>query len=236
MSTHAAPAAPAIHYPDSDGLPMAENTLQFRWITTIVGGLEALFRGDPHVFVAGDLFWYPVEGDNTTRTAPDAMVVFGRPKGDRGSYMQWVEDDIAPQVVFEVLSPGNRFGEMARKLAFYERFGVEEYYLFNPEPIWLEGWLRDGDALREIPQTDGWRSPRLDTRFEVTDSEFRIVGPDGRPFESYLDIARRAEEERRRAEEERRRAEEERRRAEEERRRADRLAEQLRALGVEPDV
>jgi len=27
----------------------------------------------------------PVEGDNKTRAAPDALVVFGRPKGDRGS-------------------------------------------------------------------------------------------------------------------------------------------------------
>ena len=31
----------AIVYPDSDGQPMAENTLQFRWIVTIEGGLEA---------------------------------------------------------------------------------------------------------------------------------------------------------------------------------------------------
>ncbi len=32
------------------------------------------------------------------------MVVFGRPKGDRGSYKQWLENQIAPQVVFEILS------------------------------------------------------------------------------------------------------------------------------------
>ena len=43
-----------------------------------------------------------------------------------------------------MLSPGNRFGEMTDKFAFYERFGVEEYYLFNPQPIWLEGWRRVG--------------------------------------------------------------------------------------------
>jgi Uma2 family endonuclease len=60
--------------------------------------------------------------------APDAMVAFGRPKGHRGSYMQWRGGGIAPQVVFEVLSPDNRAGELARKFQFYERFGVEEYY------------------------------------------------------------------------------------------------------------
>ena len=29
---------------------------------TIQGGLDALFRDNPQVFVAGDLLWYPVEG------------------------------------------------------------------------------------------------------------------------------------------------------------------------------
>jgi hypothetical protein len=49
-----AAAAPII-YPESDGRPIAENTKQFRWIVTIEGGLEALFRDAPDVFVAGDL-------------------------------------------------------------------------------------------------------------------------------------------------------------------------------------
>ena len=213
MSTQA--TSRAVYYPESDGLLIADNTLQFHWITTIVGGLEALFRDNPNVFVAGDFFWYPVAGDNKARVAPDAMVVFGRPKGDRRSYLQWLEDDIAPQVVFEVRSPNSRFGEWYRKLAFYHRFGVEEYYLLNPEPIWLDGWLREGEHLREIAETNGWVSPRLGIRFEISDEELRIVGPDGCPFETYVDIARRAEEERRRAE---------------------RLAEKLRAAGIDPDV
>jgi Uma2 family endonuclease len=87
-----------IIYPDSDGEPMADNTKQFRWIVTVENGLEVLFADRLDVFVAGDLLWYPVEGDNKTRAAPDAMVVFDRPKGDRGSYQQWREQGIAPQV------------------------------------------------------------------------------------------------------------------------------------------
>src|SRR5262249_57937537 len=79
----AAPAA-EVEYPDCDGEPMSDNTLQFEWIVTIKEGLEAVFRDDPDVFVAGDLLWYPIEGDNKTRAAPDAMVAFGRPKGYRG--------------------------------------------------------------------------------------------------------------------------------------------------------
>jgi hypothetical protein len=43
--------------------------------------LELLFANLPDVLVAGDLLWYPVQDNTKIRTAPDAMVVFGRPKG-----------------------------------------------------------------------------------------------------------------------------------------------------------
>src|SRR2546425_11584042 len=146
-----------IVYPDTDGMPMAENTLQFQWIVTIKGGLDHLFADDPNVFVAGDLFWYPVEGHPEIRIAPDVLVAFGRPKGHRLSYMQWEEGGVPPQVVFEVLSPGNRLGEMLRKFEFYRRYGVEEYYLYDPDPRRLEisGFLRQGDGLLEVPSMDG---------------------------------------------------------------------------------
>jgi Uma2 family endonuclease len=203
---------------------LADNTLQYEWITKLVGGLQAVFRNHPDVFVAGNLLWYPVEGDNLTRTAPDAMVAFGRPKKDyRGSYKQWCEDGIAPQVVFEVLSPGNRAGEMADKLAFYDRFDVEEYYVIDPERNGgVKGWRRVDGVLCKIEGMDGWVSLRLGIQFEVRDGQLHVLGPDGRPFETYAEIAQRAEDERRQAEEERQDA--------------DRLREKLRALGIDPDA
>ena len=54
------------------------------------------------------------------------MVVFGRPKGRRGSYRQWEEDNIPPQVVFEILSPGNNanvftvFGPTSQSQGIYK--------------------------------------------------------------------------------------------------------------------
>src|SRR3954464_9998929 len=161
MSTSLSPPRPTIEYPDSDGQPMADNTLQFEWIVTIKGGLEALFRDRPDVFVAGDLLWYPVEGDATIRLAPDALVVFGRPKGYRGSYRQWEEGDVAPQVVFEVLSPGNTVLELMRKHDFYTRHGVEECYYLDPENGEAAGWRREGESLVAVEPMDGWVSPRL---------------------------------------------------------------------------
>jgi Uma2 family endonuclease len=259
MSTIIRPAPPrVIHYPDNDGNAMAENTLQFEWIVTIEGGLAALYRNDLDVFVAGDLLWYAVEGNPKIRTAPDAMVVFGRPKGRRGSYKQWEENGIAPHVVFEVLSPGNRAGEMERKFQFYERHGVEEYYIYDPDRGDLVGWLRVDHILQEIPDMSGWTSPRLGIRFEPGDGpdNLAIIRPDGQRFLTFVELSQRAESaeeladaERQRADEQARLADAERQRADEqarladaERQRADeqaqvaaRLAARLRELGIDPD-
>ncbi len=200
-----APVKPII-YPDSDGKPMADNTKQFDWIVTLVGGLQALFADNPNVFVAGDLLWYPVEGDNKTRIAPDALVAFGRPQGHRGSYQQWEEGGVAPQVVFEVLSPGNTRKEMANKLAWYERYGVEEYYLYDPDHGHLQGWLRQGGQLVEIARMRGWVSPRLGVHFDLDGMDLCLTGPDGQRFVSYLEVAQRAASAEQRAEQEAQRA------------------------------
>jgi Uma2 family endonuclease len=230
-----------IIYPDSDGQPMADNTKQFNWIVRIKENLEILFANNPEVFVAGDLLWYPVEGSNTIRRAPDAMVAFGRPKGDRGSYKQWEEGGIAPQVVFEILSPGNRFGELLSKFQFYDRYGVAEYYIYDPDRIELSGWCRQSEELLEIPDMQGWVSPQLGIRFELVE-ELQIFFPDGKPFLSFLEITQQAELATQAAEIANKRAEEEKHRADEEKQRADvaeykarLLAERLAQLGIDPD-
>jgi len=243
-----APVPAEIDYPESDGRPMADNTLHWQWMATIKENLEILFRDRDDVFVAGDLLWYPSEGDNTVRAAPDALVAIGRPKGHRGSYRQWSEGGIAPQVVFEVLSPSNRSGELVSKVLFYERHGVEECYIYDPDARELAGLLRRGSQLESIADMRGWRSPRLGIRFEPGDGDLKIYRPDGRPFLTYLELSRaaeqaeeqmreataRAEQEAARAEQEAARAEQEAARAEQEAARANALERQLRALGVKP--
>ncbi len=171
-----------IIYPEDDGKPMAENTEQFNWITKIKDELEILFADNPDVFIAGDLLWYPQEGDNKTCLAPDVMVAFERPKGFRSSYLQWKEGNIPPQAVFEILSPSNTKKEMRNKLKFYEKYGVEEYYVYDPDNIAFEGRIRCQGRLQEIKNIQEWQSPRLNVRFELTDEGLRIIGPDGCKF------------------------------------------------------
>ncbi len=226
-------------YPSRDGNPMSDNMLQFRWITTVQGGLDTLFGDDPQVVVAGDCLWYPVEGNNKIRIAPDTMVIFGRPRGDRGSYIQHREAGIPVHVAFEVLSPGNRAGEMRRKLAFYETYGVEEYYILDPDFARHKGYLREGDKLVPVPDLFGFTSPRLGIRFEMTRTmkkELRIVTPSGTLFQPYFDIARKLDVSERRIEAERERANEAELQATADRERVERLLAQLRASGMEPDA
>lgn len=187
-------STPQLIYPESDGQPLADNTIQFRLIVTIAGGLDALFKDNPNVFVAGDLFWYPVEGEPWVRIAPDVMVAMGRPKGDRRSYKQWEEGNIAPQVVFEIASKSNSLKELeGTKLRFYERYGVEEYYLFDPDRETLKGWLRQGNKLNPIPTMFGWVSPSLGIRFEWKGQELHLYRPDGEQLATYLEMVERAE-------------------------------------------
>lgn len=224
-----------IIYPDSDGKPMADNTKQFQWIVTIKENLEILFASQPDVFVAGDLLWYPVEGE-LIRQAPDVLVVFGRPKGDRGSYKQWEEDNIPVQVVFEILSPGNTLKEMAKKQKFYERYGVEEYYIYDPDKNDLNGWLRSQEGeLEVIEEINTWVSPRLGIRFHLTPQTLEIYRPDGEKFLTSVELAQQREQERQRAETERQRADDALSQLEEERKRYQDLLQKLQEKGIDPE-
>ncbi|MGJ0604531.1 Uma2 family endonuclease [Cylindrospermopsis raciborskii] len=213
---------PKIVYPESDNKPMADNTRQFTWIVKIKENLEILFKSNADVFVAGDLFWYPVEGSNKIKLAPDTMVVFGRPKGHRGSYRQWEENNIPPQVVFEILSPGNNNTEMDRKKLFYLEHGVEEYYVYDPDRISLEVSIRENNSFKEIENFTTWTSPRLKIRFDMSQDELVIYYPDGSKFLSPVELSNYAEQERFLKEQETQRAERERLLKEQETQRAER--------------
>jgi Uma2 family endonuclease len=232
-----------IIYPDDNGEPMSDNTEQFRLIVWIKENLELLFANIADVFVGGNLLWYPVEGNNKLSQAPDVMVAFGRPKKYRGSYQQWNEDNIAPQVAFEILSPGNRLTPMLQKQRFYEQYGVEEYYLYNPDNVDLTIWERREQRLELIEQVNGWVSPRMGIRFQLSETELQIFGPDGTPFVNFVELAQlrsqaesRAEQAESRAEQEQQRAEQAETLLEQEKLRSQVLEAQLREMGIDPNL
>jgi Putative restriction endonuclease len=210
---------------------------------------------------------YPEPGTErqAVRLAPDVDVAFGVPKGYRGSYRVWEEEDIFPQVIFKVWSPSNRAGQMEEKRQSYELYGAEEYYVIYPEaPVSVEVWHRQDDELHRVEDVTGWVSPRLGIRFEQQGANLRVIQPDGTPFLTFAELIAQRDAERDRAAEAELRAENARRealqiaaqrdaarataaadharaaleaqqRAEAEQR-AERLAEKLRELGLDPDA
>jgi Uma2 family endonuclease len=223
-------------YPESDGQPMAENTQQYDWLVKIKENLEILLADRADAFVAGDLFWYPdPNAQRTPPMAPDVLVVLGRPKGARGSYRQWEEDGIAPQVVFEIRSPANRADEMAYKRQFYEQHGVEEYYVYDPHRHELEIYQRQGTHLQRQRHLNGWISPRLRIRFALLPQRLELYYPNGEPFYTSVELAQLRAAAVAQVEQAVQWAKQEQAEKEQERARAARLAERLRALGIDPD-
>ncbi|WP_017304664.1 Uma2 family endonuclease [Spirulina subsalsa] len=235
-----APIRSEILYPDSDGKPMAENTLQYRWIVRLVTNLKHLLR-EQVAFVAGDLLWYPVQVKTppAPAQAPDAMVAFGRPPGDRGSYKQWEEDNIAPQVVFEILSPSNTMKEMVAKQMFYEKYGVLEMYFYDPETYDFWGYTRETTEEGFIlvsPLHLPWTSPLLQIRFELFEDGLSLFYPDGESFKEPGEFILEREQARLERDQARLEREQAREREEQTQQKLERAMAKLQELGIDPNT
>jgi len=219
VSTTNGTAVGPIIYPESDGKPMADNTKQMRWIKMLSNNLEGMFHDQPDIFVACNLMWYAVEDEPEEYAAPDVMLAFGRPKGDRGSYRQWEEKDVPVTVAFEILSPSNDRKEMIDKLLFYDSHGVEEYYVYDPEKNTLDIYRRGRAALVLVRDIAGYVSRRMGIRFEMTMPEMTVYRPNGERFLIPAEIEAERDAARKRADEAERRVGAEKQRADDAERR-----------------
>lgn len=153
----------SVVYPESDGQPMADNQVQFNQMARLYQQLETRFGDREDVCIGGDLLWYPVEGHPEICRAPDIFAVPGRPKLPlRRAWLQWEEDGVAMRHVVEILSPANSGSEMLEKRRFYERYGVEEYLVFDPENGSLEVHVRTDLGLVPLAVELPWRSEVLE--------------------------------------------------------------------------
>jgi len=84
-----------------------------------------------------------------------------------------------------------RSGAEGEALLFYNQYGVEEYYLYDPEPEQQEltGFRRDGTQLVPIANMDGQVSPRLGIRFDMSGPASRLFAPDNELFRSHQELA-----------------------------------------------
>jgi len=131
-----------VFYPSSDGEPMAETTLHVQAIILLLQALQDFFRAAAEVFIAADLFWYWEEGNPNARKAPDVMVVKGVPKRERRSFFSWQENNAIPCAVFEIASQSTWREDLYEKRRLYAERGVREYFLFDPEALYLRPALQ----------------------------------------------------------------------------------------------
>lgn len=85
---------------------------------------------------------------------PDLVFV----SNDRSSI--WTDKNAqgAPDLAIEILSGGNREREETRKLQLYQRFGVREYWIFDPAPETVRVYRRKGTRLllvQELSKAEG---------------------------------------------------------------------------------
>lgn len=131
-----------IHYPDSDGEPMAESDAQRQYLTYAVEALERHFRAREDVYVSGNLLLYYQEGNPRACVAPDCFVVFGVANRERRTYKLWLEDNQAPAFVLEITSASTRAEDQGSKRGLYAYLGVREYWQYDPTGDYLEPRLQ----------------------------------------------------------------------------------------------
>jgi len=84
--------------------------------------------------------------DDETVVQPDVFWVSGADSRCRlGDDGYWYG---APDLVIEVLSPGTARRDKAEKFRLYEKYGVREYWLADPDARYAEVWRRAGEASR----------------------------------------------------------------------------------------
>jgi len=167
--------------------------------------LRFLFAGRATVIY--DIF---VRVDETTQVAPDLLIVHEAPHELRRVYR--IPPDPVPDVTIEVLSPLNdrAFGrrKLEQKRALLGAIGVPVHLELDPDRGRITTWHNIGAELVPGPPSDRYDGDHLaGLRIELSPGQVRFWLPDGR---EYVDAA-------------------------DESARADRLAEALRAAGINPD-
>jgi len=218
-----------IHYPETDGKPMGETDLHIKLIVDLSEALRNFFMRQPDVYVSRDLLLYYEPGNTRKFVVPDVFVVRGVMKGDRRVYKLW-EEGKPPNVVIEISSRETKNADLNRKFHLYERLGVTEYYVFDPEYRYvkppLRAWRLSGGGYVEVAviHKGGGRVSSGELGLELLDTgqTLRLLNPATGEF-----LLTPEEEAVMRREEAAARQEAE--------ARADRLAAKLRELGVDPD-
>ncbi len=122
-----------VEYPCDDDEPMASSFLQAVALIDISSVLLQRYAGRKDVRVGVDGAVFYAEGRSDRYVAPDVYVALGVDSSDpQKPYFVWKEGK-APDFVLEVASRSTAKWDAGEKRDLYERMGVREYWLYDPE-------------------------------------------------------------------------------------------------------
>jgi Uma2 family endonuclease len=235
--------------PTDDGVPMESNWHRIQ-MNLLIDALHAHWRTRTDYFVGGNMFiYYSMEQVRRKHyRGPDFFVVKDVDgTHDRDAWVIWNEDGRYPNVIVELASPSTITTDLGLKKDLYANtFRTPEYFCYDPSDCSLWGWrlLIDNGYEEIAPDAQGrlW-SAQLNLWIGVWIGEYLRVRTNWLRFYENEHVvltlaeaeAQRAEAEAQRAEAEAQRAERAEREAEQEHQRAERLAAQLRAMGIMPE-
>ncbi len=204
--------------------PEMESSLQYAQLALLVACLEWLWQERTDFFIGANLTIYfsREQLKNRDFRGPDFFLVNQTQRRPRKSWVVWEEGGQYSDLIIELLSPATaKTDRSLKKVLYQDRFRTPEYFWFSPEALEFEGYRLVGQHYEAIaPNAAGLRwSEVLGLFLGVQDNTLRYFHPSGELVPTPQEAAATAEAQAHLAQE-----------------RAERLAEQLKALGIEPEA
>ena len=167
-----------VYYPTEERKKMGETDFHYQQIELMFQMLRLFFESRKDVYFASDIMFYYEEGNANKRFAPDLMVCFGISNKKRRSYKRW-EEKVMPSVIIEVASEATWEKDVTTKRRLFEKLGVVEYYVIDPEYKYLPQpmlayRLEFGELVRLSVQNNRVFSEVLNLEIVNTGEDFRF--------------------------------------------------------------
>lgn len=217
--------------------PELESNLHLEQIILLLTCLKWLWQDRNDFFAAGNMSIYYDRQKLRHRNfrGPDFFVVLNTERKDRNSWMVWEEDYKYPNVIVEILSPKTaRVDRGFKKILYQNTFKTQEYFWFDPKSLEFKGFrLRDGEYAEIEENLQGWLwSEELQLYLGLRSRKLRYFTAEGVLVPNFEEETARQKRAIALSEE---RAELASQRAELASQRAEIFANQLRALGINPE-
>jgi len=204
--------------------PEMESTLHYAQLALLVSCLAWLWRDRTDFFIGANLTIYfsRQQLKNRDVRGPDFFLVHQTTNHPRKSWVVWEENGKYPDLIIELLSDTTaKTDRTLKKTLYQDRFRTQEYFWFSPDTLEFEGFRLVGGTYQPIaPNPAGhlW-SETLALHLGIHQAQLRYFTAVGELVLTAEEAAVLAQQQ-----------------AEVAQRQANRLVEQLRALGIEPEM